>query len=274
MKLRSLLIFCIVLLSSVPIVAQSSGTKSDPLSGTWTGYLGPGATPQFAITMELTFDGKTAVSGSLLGLPSPGEIKIGTFDPKTGALKLEAAPKGDSAIRLVFEGTVVMGAATGRVSGDNQTGTFKITKKSADESAPAQQSANNDTAVALRKSFTELSGWVTKAADLAPADKYGYRPAPTVRTYGQVIAHIADSYNFFCARAAGKTVEWSDAVEKGGMDKATLVQKLKQSSDACNAVYGGGGQPGALIENIGHTSLHYGNIITYLRMLGLTPPSS
>src|SRR5262245_31386223 len=224
--------------------------------------------------MELTFDGKSAVSGSLLGLPSPGEIKIGTFDPKTGALKLHAAPKGDSTVRLVLEGTVVMGAATGRVSGDNQTGTFKITKKSAEESMPAQKPDNDDKAAALRKNFTDVSGWVTKAADLAPAEKYGYRPAPTVRTFGQVIAHIADSYNYYCARAAGKNVEWSDAIEKGATDKATLVPKLKQSLDACNAAYGGSGQAGALIENIGHTSLHYGNIITYLRMLGLTPPSS
>jgi uncharacterized damage-inducible protein DinB len=272
MKLRSFLIVSFVLLSAVPIAAQSGGTTADPLSGAWTGYMGPGVTPQFAITMELTFDGKAAVSGSLLGLPSPGEIKIGTFDPKTGALKLQAAPKGDSVVRLVLEGTVVLGAATGRVSGDNQTGTFKITKKSAEESAPVQQPG--DTTGALRKSFTEVSGWVTKAADLAPADKYGYRPAPNVRSFGQLIAHIADSYNYFCAQAAGQNVQWSDAVEKGDTDKATLAQKLKQASDACNAAYSGGGRTGALVENVGHTNLHYGNIITYLRMLGLTPPSS
>ena len=113
MKLKSLLIVCFVLLSAVSVAAQSGGAAADPISGTWTGYMGPGATPQFAITMELTFDGKAAVSGTLLGLPSPGEIKIGTFDPKTGALKLQAAPKGDSVVRLVLEGTVVLGAAAG-----------------------------------------------------------------------------------------------------------------------------------------------------------------
>ncbi len=42
--------------------------------------------------MELTFDGKGTVSGTLSGLPSPGEIRSGTFDPQTGALKLVAAP--------------------------------------------------------------------------------------------------------------------------------------------------------------------------------------
>ena len=274
MKLRSLLIVCFVLLSAVPIAAQSGGAAADPVSGTWSGYMGPGATPQYAITIEQTFDGKAAVSGTLLGLPSPGEIKIGTFDPKTGALKLQAAPKGDSVVRLVLEGTVVLGTATGRVSGDNQTGTFKITKKVAEESVPAQQPGANDATAALRKSFGEVSGWVTKAADLVPADKYNYRPAPSVRTFGQVIGHIADSYNYYCARAAGRNVQWSDAIEKGNTDKATLVPKLKQSVDACNAVYGGSGQAGALIENVGHTNLHYGNIVTYMRMLGMMPPSS
>jgi len=273
MRLRSLLLACLVISSAVSVAAQSGGAAADSLSGTWIGYMGPGATPQFAITLELKFDGKGAVSGTLLGLPSPGEIKAGTFDPKTGALKLEAAPKGDSGVRLVLEGTVVLGAATGRVSGDNQTGVFKITKKGAEESVPAKPPGANDTVVALRKNFGEVSGWVMKAAELAPADKYNYRPAPTVRTFGQLVAHVADSYNYYCARAAGRDAQWSDAIEKGATDKATLVQKLKQASEACNASYVGG-QAGPLLENVGHTNLHYGNIITYLRILGLTPPSS
>lgn len=29
-----------------------------------------------------------------------------------------------------------------------------------------------------------------------------------------------------------------------------------------------------LMGNVAHSSLHYGNAITYLRMLGLKPPSS
>ncbi|MCI0391100.1 MAG: DinB family protein [Acidobacteria bacterium] len=274
MKLKTLLLFCFVLLSAVSIFAQSSGGSADPITGTWIGQMGPGATPQYTITMELTFDGKSAVSGTLNGLPSPGEIKIGTFDPNTGALKLHAAPKDDSVARLVLEGTVVLGTATGRVSGGNQAGTFKISKKVAAESVSVQQPGGPDAAEALRKSFTEVSGWVMKAADLVPADKYSYRPTQSVRTFGQLVAHIADSHNYFCARAAGRNVQWSDAIEKGNTDKATLVQKLKQSSDACNAAYGGAGHAGPLTVNFGHTSMHYGNIITYMRMLGLTPPSS
>ncbi len=275
MKPRSLLLVCFILFPAVSLFAQSSGASTDPITGTWTGHMGPGATPRFSITLNLTFDGKGDVSGTLEGLPNPGEIKGGTFDPQTGALKLQAAPKGDSTVRLVLEGTVVLGAATGRVSGDNQTGVFSITKKIAEESAPAQQTGSKEAAAALRYGFGEVSGWVIKAADLVPADKYNYRPTPSVRTFGQLIAHIADSQNYFCSRAVrGRSVQWSDAVEKGSVDKATLAQKLKESIGACNPVYEGSGEVGSLSANVGHTSLHYGNIITYMRMLGLTPPSN
>src|SRR5262249_38293527 len=130
-----------------------------------------------------------------------------------------------------------------------------------------------DTATVLRKGFSEVSGWVTKAADLVPADKYNYKPTQSVRAFGQLIAHIADSYNYYCAAAGGAKTQWSDAVEKGALDKATLVQKLKQATSACDAAYGASQAP-PLIANIAHTNLHYGNIITYMRMMGMTPPSS
>ena len=119
-----------------------------------------------------------------------------------------------------------------------------------------------------------MSDWVTKAADLVPADKYSYKPVPTVRSFGEIIAHVADSYLFYCGRGAGNKVEWSEAIEKGGTDKATLVAKLKQSLDTCKPVYSSPAQSGPLMANLAHTNLHYGNIITYMRMLGMKPPSS
>lgn len=268
MRLLRFLSACCVLLSAESLAAQSA----DPISGTWTGVMGPGPTPQFPVTLELKFDGKTAVTGTLAGLPSPGEVKTGTFDPQTGALKLELGETGNAAVLLILEGTVVLGSATGRGSADNQTGTFKIMKSGATEGAP--QPAPNDALAAARAGFAEVTGWVTKAADLVPADKYTYRPTATVRTFGEQIAHIADSHNWYCTRAGGRNVEWSDAIEKRKTDKATVVQKLKQSIEACNTVYGGSGQIGLLFANAAHTNLHYGNIITYVRMLGMVPPSS
>ena len=125
----------------------------------------------------------------------------------------------------------------------------------------------------LGKGFAELSGWIVKAAEIVPPEKYSYKPAPTVRTFGELLGHIADGSNYFCGRAAGKKVEWSDANAQGKTDKATVVPKLKEALDACSAAHGTGNL-GMLIQNFGHSNLHYGNIVTYMRMLGLVPPSS
>lgn len=132
-----------------------------------------------------------------------------------------------------------------------------------------------DVSTELRNGFNEVNGWVTKAAEMVPADKYNYRPVDGVRTFGQLVAHIADSYNYFCAHGVGNKVEWSEAVEKGTIDKDTLLPKLKEAVGKCNTAYGSAnGQTRPLFTNVGHTSLHYGNIITYMRMMGLKPPSS
>jgi len=132
-----------------------------------------------------------------------------------------------------------------------------------------------DVSAELRSGFNEVNGWVTKAAEMVPADKYNYKPVDTVRTFGQLIAHVTDSYNYFCAQGVGNKVEWSDAVEKGGTEKDTLLPKLKEAVGRCNAAYSSGNmQLRPLFVNVGHTSLHYGNIITYMRMMGLKPPSS
>ena len=126
----------------------------------------------------------------------------------------------------------------------------------------------------VKKGFNEVNDWVVKAAEMVPADKYSYKPADSVRTFGQIIAHVADSYNYFCAAAVGKKPE-GDAVEKGSTDKETLLPKLKEAVGRCTAAYDAkNAQFSPLFANVGHTNLHYGNIITYMRMLGLKPPSS
>ena len=271
MKLRTILTVCVLVTFSVAVHAQSSGASPDPISGTWRGEMGPhGQNRTVPLIMELRFDGKN-ITGTVTGPPSPGEIKTGSFDSNTGSLKFGVEVKDGGTSRFDFDGTVVTGTAIGRVSGNNLTGNFKISRTSG-QVAAAVQSGSAD--AALRAGFAEVSGWVTRAADIVPADKYSYRPTQTVRTFGQLVAHIADSYTYFCARASGRKVEWSDAIEKGPTDKASLVQKLKETTAACSAVYNASGDAGQLLSNVGHTGLHYGNMTTYIRMLGLVPPSN
>lgn len=270
----------VLMLTGAALAQSGGGVAGDPISGVWTGSVGPGATPAYSITMKLAFDGKAAVSGTAQGA-EPGDtavVKSGTFDPLTGAFKLELAIRDGSQIAM-FDGTVVLDTAAGRLTLSNQPGpgTFLLRKGSAASgstpSAAPVTPAAPATSAALASGFEELRGWILKSAELVPAEKYTYQPVKTVRTFGQLLAHIVDGQSYYCGRAAGQKVEWLDVTEKGRTDKATLLPKLKQSFDSCATAYGGTLTP-PLFANLSHSSLHYGNVITYLRLLGLTPPSS
>ena len=135
----------------------------------------------------------------------------------------------------------------------------------------AAQTPNDE----VKKGFVEVNDWVLKSAEMVPADKYSYKPTDTVRTFGQLIAHITDSYNYFCLNAVGNKVKYTTPVENAATDKETLMPKLKEAIGRCTAAYDAkDSQFSPLFANVGHTSLHYGNIITYMRMMGLKPPSS
>jgi hypothetical protein len=137
------------------------------------------------------------------------------------------------------------------------------------QAAPTPQAA-------VKHGFDEVAGWLTASAELVPADKYTYKPVNTVRSFGELMAHAADGMNWYCGSAkAPKDIAWSDAVEKGGPTKAMVLAGLKQAIQGCNAAHASAtARFEKLMANVAHSNLHYGNAITYLRMLGLKPPSS
>jgi hypothetical protein len=97
----------------------------------------------------------------------------------------------------------------------------------------------------------------------------------SVRTLGELFAHAADGMNWYCSSATTPNVEWSDPIEKGPKTKEAVTAALKAAVSKCQAAYA---TPSArlapLVGVVGHSNLHYGNVVTYMRMLGLTPPSS
>jgi uncharacterized damage-inducible protein DinB len=130
---------------------------------------------------------------------------------------------------------------------------------------------------------------VNQAANELTESMYAYRPTPDVRTFGQLFAHIAGSQKMFCAMALGEKVPDEADVEKTAKTKVAIVAALKASNDYCERAYS---QPDdnvkapvdvfgeqhprfyALILNASHDGEHYGNIVTYMRMNKLVPPSS
>jgi len=141
-----------------------------------------------------------------------------------------------------------------------------------------------------REIWSLVMRYVTAAAEQVPDSSYSYRPVPTVRTFGQLIAHIAGSQDMFCALALGETANASDAIEKTTTGKTALVAALKASIEHCQKAYamtdadamkrtvktfaGERSALWALLYNTVHDDEHYGNIVTYMRMLGMVPPSS
>jgi hypothetical protein len=112
-------------------LAQARSTKSakvDPITGAWSGELVLGGERHITVKMELKSDSKGAVSGTVQGLPSPADVKSGSYDAKTGALKLQLGKVENSATLLTLEGKVAKGTATGTFTGDEK-GTFTLSKK-------------------------------------------------------------------------------------------------------------------------------------------------
>jgi len=134
-----------------------------------------------------------------------------------------------------------------------------------------------------------VSGNVIAAAEKMPEENYSFKPTPEVRSFGQLIGHVADAQYMFCALASGDTPS-PKGIEKSKTSKADLVAALKDAVSYCNNTYSNmtdaqGSQMvkfmkynlarlSVLSVNTAHTDEHYGNIVTYLRLKGIVPPSS
>ena len=153
---------------------------------------------------------------------------------------------------------------------------------------PAQAPANPITA-SERGFYGLVSGYVIAAAEKMPEEDYSFKPTPDIRSFGQLIGHVADAQYSFCATAAGDTPS-PKGIEKSKTAKADLVAALKEAVAYCNKTYAGmtdakGSEMVKLMQfnvarltvlsvNTAHTDEHYGNIVTYLRLKGIVPPSS
>lgn len=140
--------------------------------------------------------------------------------------------------------------------------------------AQNQQRQPPSLAEAMRAGFTESTNRLLQAAQSIPDAQLDFKPAPTVRSIRQLIAHIADGNNWFCAHANGRDVQWSDSTEAANLPKAQLIARLRASINACNAVPASAPRQDQFMANLMHIEHHYGNLVTTMRAAGLTPPSN
>ena len=147
----------------------------------------------------------------------------------------------------------------------------------------------NVSITALRTNWQQAVGNITKAAEELSEADYAYRPVATVRTFGEIVGHVAGSQNLMCAAALGDKQPAEDAIEKVAKSKAAILKALHESVEYCTKAYAitsatagmstelfgeKSTRVGALALNAVHDGEHYGNIVTYMRMKGMVPPSS
>jgi len=156
--------------------------------------------------------------------------------------------------------------------------------------ALAQTGAQTTSAVQTsRMLWEQLSGWITQAASEIPESTYAFRATPEVRSFGQLVGHVAGAQYLICGAAMGEPPRKEDDIEKTKSSKADLVAALKASNDYCGKAYGQTDQAAkgqtklfgenrtrlyALMLNATHDGEHYGNMVTYMRLNGIVPPSS
>jgi uncharacterized damage-inducible protein DinB len=136
--------------------------------------------------------------------------------------------------------------------------------------------------------FGVAKGDILKSMDKIPDNLWSFQPTTDVRTVGQLFAHIADGQYEFCSSAEGKQID--KGIEKTAKTKAEISAAVKEAFAYCDAEFAkmtdaSAAEPVSFFGrqltrlsimdfNTAHTMEHYGNLVTYMRIKGIVPPSS
>ena len=161
--------------------------------------------------------------------------------------------------------------------------------------ALAQSTPANPLSMSAKKSYDIIKGYVLKAAEKMPEEHYAFKPTPDVRSFGQLVGHISDANFVICGMVSGEKppaggFEPAVSIEQTKKTKAELSKALADSFAFCDKAHAGmtDAAGAAMIKtfvgdaaklsflefNTHHDFEHYGNIVTYMRLKGLVPPSS
>lgn len=153
----------------------------------------------------------------------------------------------------------------------------------------ARAQGQDATVASVKAIHDQVKGVIIKSAAMVPDAKYTYKPTPEVRSFGQLLGHIANASRLFCGTASGmKPPQAGDAeklatkaeIQKAVADAMAFCDHAFTMITTANAnetvdLFGAKhSRIGALAFNNAHNYEHYGNLVTYLRMNGMVPPSS
>lgn len=147
---------------------------------------------------------------------------------------------------------------------------------------------------AVTSSLQGLHGMTTTnimaSAEMLDESLYAFRPTEEVRSMGELFAHVASAQFAICSAAVGESSPLTENYEETRTTKASILDALASGFAYCDGVYarmtdemgarsvnfftGPNTAFGVLAFNSAHNYEHYGNLVTYMRLNGITPPSS
>ncbi|HUF26341.1 MAG TPA: DinB family protein [Gemmatimonadaceae bacterium] len=141
----------------------------------------------------------------------------------------------------------------------------------------------------VRPVYETVKGFITRAAAQVPEADYAFRATADVRSFGQLVGHVANANYMLCALALGEPSPSRENIEQARTTKTALIEALGASFSYCDRAYqvsdAAALQPAtvfgqnttrlyALAINAAHDWEHYGNMVTYMRLKGMVPPST
>jgi uncharacterized damage-inducible protein DinB len=154
----------------------------------------------------------------------------------------------------------------------------------AQEGMPNPIMAPNPLTATISIFRSNMQDKIMKSADAMPESKYSYRPTKDVRSFAEILNHVADISYTLCSNVKGEATPGM-AAAKGS--KAEIKAYLKGSFDYCDGVYSGftdahlndqanffgvkTSKMFILTQVANHDALHYGNLVTYLRLNDIEP---
>jgi uncharacterized damage-inducible protein DinB len=137
--------------------------------------------------------------------------------------------------------------------------------------------------------YGRVESVLLRSAEKMPEENYNFKPTEAVRSFGQILGHVADAQYMFCSIALGEKNP-APKIEETKTSKADLTAALKDAFAYCDKAYDGmtdasavqtvklfgADTPklGVLSINTMHMMEHYGNLVTYMRLKNIVPPSS
>ena len=161
--------------------------------------------------------------------------------------------------------------------------------------APEQSGVTPTVSGVFQKELaTRWAAMKTKLVDVAevmPADQYGYKPTPEVRSFGDILEHVADANYRRMSEASGVEAPAAGEHGHGSKSKAEIVHVLSDSFDFGSSVLadltpsraletaearnlGRMTRQNVIVQVLGNAAEHYGQVVVYLRLNGIVPPTT